>query len=211
MNSHRLILSKKGFDSTYGHGPSPILADGRMVLLPIPEPRAGVCAATYGELRHDGASYADLLRRLGYKCVGSEPAHLDPDLVASARERTAGWRGTFGQVDQAESHLVNNNVGPGSLFLFWGWFAHESRTGFKSSPGFSAIYGYLEVGEVLGVGATPIPEFANHHPHADPRYPFEADAVSAPGTWAHLRGVNTAWMFCGPRTPSDRMRHLRSV
>jgi len=32
----KIILSRKGFDSTYGGFPSPIFEDGRMISLPIP-------------------------------------------------------------------------------------------------------------------------------------------------------------------------------
>lgn len=35
----KLILSRKGFDTHNGGGPSPILPDGRMLSLPIPERR----------------------------------------------------------------------------------------------------------------------------------------------------------------------------
>ena len=34
----KLIISRKGFDDTYGGGASPILPEGRMVSMPIPEP-----------------------------------------------------------------------------------------------------------------------------------------------------------------------------
>ncbi|HSR53217.1 MAG TPA: hypothetical protein VLV83_20525, partial [Acidobacteriota bacterium] len=36
MPDAKLSLSKKGFDTENGGGPSPILRDGRMVPLPIP-------------------------------------------------------------------------------------------------------------------------------------------------------------------------------
>jgi len=35
----KLILSRKGFDSTYGGYPSPILPDGTLLSLPIPNRR----------------------------------------------------------------------------------------------------------------------------------------------------------------------------
>lgn len=33
----KLVLSRKGFDSSYGGMPSPILLDGQLVPLPIPD------------------------------------------------------------------------------------------------------------------------------------------------------------------------------
>jgi len=177
MSDTKLILSKKGFDSTYGGGPSPILADGRMIPLPIPEPRPGVCAATYGSLRHNGGTYADLLARLGYRVDPQAPAHLDPDLDPGVRPRDVEWRGMFGQVDQAESHLAGNGVGPGSLFLFWGWYEHANSSAFRRNAGFSALFGYLEVDQVLEVGRSVVPSCARHHPHVAPQYPRRSNRV----------------------------------
>jgi hypothetical protein len=172
MTDLRLSLSKKGFDSTNGRGPSPILADGRMVPLPIPEPRPGVRAATYGGLAHDDGTYAELLARLGYRIAPGTAAHLDPDIVREARARDRDWRGMFGQVDRAASHLANQGVGSGSLFLFWGWYEHVSPSGaMRRSKGFSALFGYLEVDCVLDVGSCKIPSFGTYHPHFARQYP----------------------------------------
>jgi hypothetical protein len=48
---------------------------------------------------------------------------LDPDLSRSTLPRPADWRPLFGQVDRAQSHLRNQGVGPGDLFLFFGLFS----------------------------------------------------------------------------------------
>jgi hypothetical protein len=178
MPDAKLILSKKGFDSAYGKGPSPILRDGRMIPFPIPEPRSGVSAATYGSICHDGQSYVDLLSRFGYTVSANAPAHLDPDLISESRTRRNGWRGMLGQVDQAESHLLNEGVGPGSVFLFWGWFERESLSGsFPRDEGFSAIFGYLEVDYVVRVGIDNIPSYAPYHPHFSSGYPRQRNRV----------------------------------
>lgn len=178
MNLPKLILSKKGFDSDNGRGPSPILTDGRMMPLPIPEPREGACAATYGTLMHDGGSYWDLLTRLGYRIDPNSAAHLDPDIIREARGRDASWRGMLGQVDQAESHLANEGVGPGSLFLFWGWYEHEDVPAlFNRSGGFSALFGYLEVEMVVDVADDQVPPFAPYHPHFAEQYPRQRNRV----------------------------------
>lgn len=178
MGITKLSLSKKGFDSENGRGPSVILRDGRMVPFPIPEPRDGVCTSTYGTISHDGHPLSDLLARLGYRVSANDPAHLDPDLIQEARERTSDWRGMLGQVDQAESHLRNEGVGLGSLFLFWGWFEREeTNKAFHRSDGFSSLCGYLEVDHVVAVGVDPVPPYAPYHPHfADP-YPRQRNRV----------------------------------
>jgi len=175
-----LSLSKKGFDTVNGGGPSPILSDGRMLTMPIPEPRIGVHAAEYGNIQFENYTYQQILRNLGhvYVPLGNDAAHLDPDLIAGTLSRAPGWRGLFGQVDQAQGHLANQGVGTGSLFLFWGWFENVDGNGLiPNSRAFSAIFGYLEVDFVINVGIDPIPPYAGGHPHFANGYPFQNNCV----------------------------------
>ena len=74
----RLIFSRKGFDTSNGGGPSPIMLDGRMLTLPIPE-GIGAEGVRYADLRDvDGTDYLTLLRRIGYtKTQQDAAAHLD--------------------------------------------------------------------------------------------------------------------------------------
>jgi hypothetical protein len=162
----RIVLSRKGFDSSAGGGPSPLLPDGRLVSLPIPERRPTPHSPLYEEL-----GFASMLRALGYPAAG--PAHLDPDLVAGLRRRQAGWRGAFGQVGAAASHLLGRNVGVGDLFLFFGLFRRVElgANGYRfmrSDPPFHAIWGYLEIERRVQATDSP-PDWARDHPHfADP-------------------------------------------
>jgi hypothetical protein len=128
--SMNVVFSRKGFDSGWGGVPSPVLDDGRMVSLPIPD-RSGIA---YSELHLDGErTYADLMRALGITTVKypinkktdllDARAHLDPDVVASVMTRRAGWRPMFGQVGAAQGHLRRRCVGRGDLLLFYGWFS----------------------------------------------------------------------------------------
>lgn len=178
MATPKLILSKKGFDTENGGGPSPILGDRRMIPLPVPERRPVASCPAYSGLRHDGGTYADLLEQLGYATPPATPAHLDPDLVSTARPRDSDWIGMFGQVDQAESHLANEGVGPGCLFLFWGWYSHAGENlAFYRRDGFSSLFGYLEVDYAIDVGRDPVPAFAQHHPHFSALYPRQRNRV----------------------------------
>lgn len=185
VNGERLlILSRKGFDSGFGGRPSPVLPDGRMVSLPIPEDPSPV---TFGDCLMDpGISVADLLKRLGVSHVRLERggrkerlratpelgAHLDPDLRVGGRlSRPPEWRPMFGQVGAAQGHLARHGVGPGDIFLFFGWFAHAvpgRGAELRYSPGdwFQAIWGWMEIAEAL-----PAPLFATRHPWAWEQHP----------------------------------------
>jgi hypothetical protein len=60
----KIILSRKGFDSSYGGYPSPILPDGKMVSLPIPLKDD----LTYSDLEvKAGWTYYDLMKQLKLK------------------------------------------------------------------------------------------------------------------------------------------------
>lgn len=174
----KVILSRKGFDLGWGGKPSPILPDSRLVSLPIPD----VDGIPYTDLRLDErSSYGEMMAELGLGAVrypgrGAIPlpdarAHLDPDLSAPVVQRLAGWRPLFGQVDKAQGHLRRQGIGAGDVFLFYGWFRPVQRTpaGVRYVKGLRAIqalWGYLEVGEVLSVADTPVPPvWAADHPH----------------------------------------------
>lgn len=60
----KIILSRKGFDSTAGKIPNPILPDGTLLSFPIP---AKEDKLTYADLYYDGISYANILSQLNPK------------------------------------------------------------------------------------------------------------------------------------------------
>lgn len=75
----KIILSRKGFDSTSGGVPSPILPDGRMVSLPMPDRHSPV---RYGGIGGNGREIASLVSRLTRGRIRSNArAHLDPDVA----------------------------------------------------------------------------------------------------------------------------------
>ena len=167
----KIILSRKGFDSSSGGYPSPI-TDGKMLSLPIPRVEDKL---RYSEIHApNGKSYAEIMMELGAdNRITGKGAHLDPDLVA-------GWRPAFGhtQGKQATSHLENQDVKAGDLFLFFGWFQQTKQvngllcyqhdiSGFDD--GFHAIFGYLEIDEKIYVNEdTELPRWLCDHPHAIP-------------------------------------------
>ena len=117
----RIILSRKGFDSAAGRGASPLLDDGRLVSIPVPESRARRPTANtrYADLRLGQFSYLDLLRSLYPRRTFTDDAlaHLDPDLLPGLRDGRPrdAFRGLFGQVGPAAQHLRNEGVNCGDL------------------------------------------------------------------------------------------------
>ncbi|MGI8733716.1 MAG: hypothetical protein ACR2LM_10505 [Pyrinomonadaceae bacterium] len=180
----KIILSRKGFDSSFGGCASPIFPDGSLVTLPIPEDFVGVPSPTrpitYAELLGSpniGVLVTDLTRQLKKPIDASDLVHLDPDLRPEALSRDAGWRPIFGQSHAAGTHLKNQHIGEGDIFLFFGWFREveerDGRWNFKRGvPDLHVIFGWLEVGEVRNLenDLGQVPEWARSHPHVTPDY-----------------------------------------
>ena len=57
----KIILSRKGFDSSNGSIPSPILPDGTLLSLPIP---AKFDSISFDDLNYNGVLFSDILRQL---------------------------------------------------------------------------------------------------------------------------------------------------
>lgn len=62
----KIVLSRKGFDSSFGGVASPILPDERLVSLPIPYQHSPV---TYNDIRFGNTHLGDLVEQL----TGSKP------------------------------------------------------------------------------------------------------------------------------------------
>lgn len=70
----KVVLSRKGFDSSNGGIVSPIFEDGTMISFPIPSDDSD----RFSDLHYEGVSYLDILSDLHYK--GGKFCHVDPDL-----------------------------------------------------------------------------------------------------------------------------------
>ena len=151
----QIVLSRKGFDSSNGGVPSPVLADGTAVPLPIPA-RHG--PTRFRDVRWRGGSVGTLVEDLTRGRVrGDHHCHLDPDLNVDALPRRPGWRPGFGQVDIAQRHLARERVGPGDNFLFFGWFRPAEQIAgvwryVRRAPSVHRLFGWLQVSEVVPVG-----------------------------------------------------------
>lgn len=169
----KIILSRKGFDSSNGGVPSPILPDGRMVSLPIPSKSD---ANRMGELWVDDINLGEVAGHLTSQRIGPQNVvHLDPDLRRELRPRPIGWRPAFGQTGASQTHLANNRVGVGDVFLFFGWFRRVEMglSGYRfvrAAPSMHVIYGWLQVAEVWPIVSRRSELLAAHpaqeiHPH----------------------------------------------
>ncbi len=150
----KLVLSRKGFDSSYGGMPSPILPDGRLMPLPIPSSHD---SATFRELSTPGVDLDPMLRDLSRETytLGST-IHLDPELERPTSGRAPEWRPTLGQTGTAQSHLAESGVSRGDIFLFFGWFREVERQSGrwrfrKDAPHLHVMFGWLEIDEILPI------------------------------------------------------------
>lgn len=151
----KIILSRKGFDSTAGGMASPILPDGTLLSLPIPDKLSQV---TYDDIRYEGVKYSEILQQLrGEEKQNHWKCHIDPDIrpILEITEKCI-WKPSFGQEKMSLSYLENREVGEGDIFLFFGWFKQtegDFRNGtlkfVKGAPDIHIIYGYLQVDEIV--------------------------------------------------------------
>lgn len=167
----RIILSRKGFDSTSGGVPSPIFNDETMISLPIPR-KSNLMYRQIRSIRSEFQHLGNIVEPLTeYRLSDSCCAHLDPDLDSRLIDRETDWRGIFGQNGNSQRHLAQ--VKKGDLFLFFGLFRKVGlggKTGIRyrrGEPPMHVIYGWLRVGDVYRIPEQKdeVPVWANYHPH----------------------------------------------
>ena len=130
----RIILSRKGFDSGAGGYPSPMTTSS-LTSLPIPTNRRS--ETTYKDL-HLGAVVE---KATSGKISADHLCHADPSFFEG--------RCAFGQTGSAQSHLANNGVCPGDIFLFFGLFQASG------GPREHWIFAWQRIEEVVSLGALP--------------------------------------------------------
>jgi len=146
----RIVFSRKGFDSASGGTASPIVS-GVPISLPIPTLKRSI--TTYEQ-----AGLGELVARITRgRRRGQDLCHEDPMFYEG--------RCAFGQTGAAQSHLANNGVGVGDVFLFFGLFADED-----GANRHHRIFGFLQVEEVRSLGRAPglrdgPAGFPRRHPH----------------------------------------------
>lgn len=190
----KIILSRKGFDSAAGGVASPILPDGRMISLPIPDRSSTI---RYAEITVHSLSLGGVVEQLtrGEK-KAHYFAHLDPDLVADAIPRAPRWRPVFGQSGGEQSVLAREGVGPGDLFLFFGWFAEvqlmDGAMSFrKGAPNLHVVWGWMQVDSVVQIATGIVPGWAAYHPHVASPQGRRNNTLYVARECLTLNGVNT--------------------
>jgi hypothetical protein len=176
----RIILSRKGFDSSKDNGeiPSPIMPCGRLLSLPIPVTKVAERGIPYDNLRFDGKPLSEIINQLSGGQFNYPKAHLDPDIERNRFEpRVQGWKRTLGQQGPPAGILDNNKVEKGDLFLFFGWFRRtryedgqlEYVPPKEGGKDIHVIFGWLQIHRVLEVQRDQrqdeFPMWLHYHPH----------------------------------------------
>ena len=175
----RLILSRKGFDSAAGGCSNPILPNGKLIPLPIPDAKSPI---PYRAIQQQSPALGTLVTQLtAGKITSRHGAHLDPDLSAGDYPREEHWQPLLGQSGAAFGHLHKQGVCTGDIFLFFGVFqpvqltkpvnkpsGARARWQFQRSlPKRHILWGWLQIGEVVKIDNLPTEElqWARYHPH----------------------------------------------
>jgi hypothetical protein len=157
----RIILSRKGFDSSekWGKKASPIFSNGNICSIPIPAD-GGPSDHRYRDLSYEHVKIEDVFEAVKPESSLDDYCHFDPQLNQSI--------GLFGQANNAQSELTNRNVGPGDVFLFFGWFSNYSI-----KTNLHHLFGWLQIDHVLK-DPNEIKDFLNQknikHPHGYAEY-----------------------------------------
>ena len=180
---HRIILSRKGFDSGAGGKAKDgkelkvkdsILVGEDLISFPIPEESD----VRYRDLFYGDDNYEKILCDLGYVFDNAyETCHLDPDIEYRKKEKTKNWKKIFGQTGSAAGYLCKSDikVSVGDIFLFFGRFRRaEKKNGkynFIENESKQIIWGYLQVGKIL-IGDEIVKNETDYswHPHTKERY-----------------------------------------
>ena len=207
MKPNKLIISRKGFDSGSGGCPSPIFPDGTIFSLPIPSGDE----EAFEDLQHGDVDIASVVKGItdGHMS-GLNLIHLDPDLNFDAyrhrKERAdwQEWRGMLGQAGIAQSHLNNQGVASGDVFLFFGLYrrVEETAEGWRFVRGareLHVLWGWLQTDQkyrVTDIGPNDLP-WARHHPHISRDRRDDKNTVYAASTKLDLGGDDDQCAIAG--------------
>ena len=171
----RFILSRKGYDSQFGGSPSPVFRskdqnfDRLMYSIPVPERDSIGNSYIYSGLHAPKTP-------VGFP-VNTRYFHLDPDIRPELHQKLPdGWTPILGQSEAAAIHLKNNDVKNDDIFLFFGlfqdakWNSEHEQWLFGNSKPYHAIWGYMQIAEIIDKVNKSIQEKYSWHPHCQDNY-----------------------------------------
>ncbi len=187
----KIIFSRKGFDSTAGGFASPIFPDGTLFSIPIPSTSDDF---KYSDIsfRYQGEPIQSVINDITNNRIkhnnkliacnyldGQQHCHHDPMLIPNSN------RLVVGQAGNSESHLRNQGVNIGDIFLFYGWFRRveklEGRWQYSQySPDIHLIWSWMEIDKKLDAGSKTIrKQVISNYPYLQP-HPHFCDMPELP-------------------------------
>lgn len=155
--SVNIIFSRKGFDSTAGGFPSLIFPDNTLFSIPIPS-NSSHCDYSRLAYKFGEEPIQSILNQVTEKRVFSNDKRHDCDYAQAEQGchhdpmyLKESNRLVLGQTERSESHLRNQGVTAGDVFLFYGWFRRVARTGGRwnyvdGAPDVHLIWSWMTVG-----------------------------------------------------------------
>lgn len=153
----KVILSRKGLDSGVCDINNLLLTDKEnkkhLIMLPIPENDS---THTYRTLKFsDNENLTSIIKEYFSKSkkINLESnCHADPNIINCFSSPI--FLGSLGQVDQAQSHLQNQNVAIGDLFIFFGAFSDgfiddKNELQVNKNNARHIMFGYLQIGDII--------------------------------------------------------------
>jgi hypothetical protein len=196
----KIILSRKGVDSSAGGFASPVLPDGTLLPIAIPDKRSPLC---YRDIKSP-AGVGRMVKHLSNNRVNSwDRVHLDPDLNEASVARAEKFQAAFGQCGAAQSHLASHQIGRGDVFLFFGWYRQveyiKRRWRYvKNAPDQHIIFGWMQVDKVLPVESLltnkQFPSL-QQHPHCFGAFSGDNTIYTAPKKLGFNKKVTGAGCF----------------
>ena len=135
----------------------------------------------YSKMRFKGQSFRSYMKQLNLR-LDQSTCHCDPYINANVFVKGKSWIPSFGNHGAAASHLINEKVTIGDLFLFFGTFQKvrrvDSKWSFdKKSESMHVLFGFMLVEQILKMNEEQDKKVAaklglQDHPHFVNEYPI---------------------------------------
>lgn len=182
----KIIFSRKGFDSVAGGFPSLIFPDGTLFSIPIPVNHSGYFypqlpfiynGDPIQQILNDvtGQRINHGLRKSCNYSINEVHCHYDPQPFGSPNNRFV--------LGVGDSHLHNQGVSNGDIFLFYGWYKHVEKAAgghwqyIKNSPDIHLIWGWMKVADFFHLNSP------NQHMQVLDRYSFLTSHPHLASNW----------------------------